>query len=129
MHTLLTIIDHWFAYPVHAWIWDALHTAGHAYALASPYALHSLEDALYPLTALTVLFSGLMVSPRTRRTTMAIIKFTNRHSPYWARYAMALAALIPGQADEIVLVAFLLVPILRSARNRRALARIIRYEF
>ena len=93
------------------------------------FIMSSLEDMLWPLAALTVTFGALMVHPRTRRVTMAVIKFTNRHSPVWARYAMAVAALVPGQFDELALVALLLVPILRSARNRATLARIIRYSF
>lgn len=78
---------------------------------------------------LSVLFAALMINRRTRRVTMAVIKYTNRHSPSWAKPAMVAAAFIPGQADEIALVAILLIPILRNARNRRVLARSISYAW
>lgn len=91
--------------------------------------MSSLRDAILPVLALTALFGALMIHPRTRRTTMAVIKWTNRKAPKWAGPAMVAAALIPGQADEIILVAILLVPILRHAGNRRTLSRIIRHSF
>lgn len=77
----------------------------------------------------SVAFGLLMTVRRTRRVTMATIKFTSRHAPRWAGPAMVAAALIPGQADEIALVAILLVPILRNARNRRTLARTVRWAW
>lgn len=93
------------------------------------YVLASLKDMLIPVAAMTVLFSALMVNPRTRHVTLAVIKFTNRHSPQWAKPAIVACALIPGQADEIALVAILLIPILRSQFQRRVLVRIIKSQW
>lgn len=76
-----------------------------------------------------LLFGALMVNGHTRRVTFAVIKFTMRHAPRWAYPVMVAAALFPGQADEILLVAILLVPILRKPRNRRVLARSVSYAW
>jgi len=77
----------------------------------------------------SVLFGCLMINRRTRRATMATIKFTNRHSPSWAKPAMVACAFFPGQADEIVLVAILLVPILRNRKQRALFGRTLRYAW
>jgi len=97
--------------------------------LCSPFIVGALIDTAKMVALATVILGVLMVHPRTRRATCAIVKFTNRHAPRWARPAMVACALFPGQADEIVLVAILLFPILRNARNRRAFVRSVRYAW
>lgn len=114
-------------FPVYVWhvYANAFAVAWHASHTERAYALASLRDMIAPVIALSGLFAGLMAHPRTRRVTMALVKFTHRHSPRWAKPAMVACALFPGQADELVLVAILLIPILRNSFNRRVLARII----
>lgn len=114
-------------------ILNALHEIVSLYAsafhAAAFFMLASLKDMIAPVIALSGLLAGLMVHPRTRRVTMAVIKYTNRHAPKWAKPAMVACAFFPGQADEIALVAILLIPILRVEFNRRVLTRTIRYHW
>ncbi len=93
------------------------------------FLLSAAIDTAKMVAILTALFGALMLTRRTRRATMAVIKFTNRHSPRWAKPAMVAAAFFPGQADELVLVAILLVPILRNHKQRALFARTIRYAW
>lgn len=97
--------------------------------LKSPFIIGALLDTLRIVILMTIVLGALMVHPRTRRVTCAVIKFTNRHAPAWAKPAMIACAFFPGQADEIVLVAILLFPILRNSRHRRTFMRAISYAW
>lgn len=114
-------------YPLHIWIWDAFHAVAHV--AASPYVVSTAIDTAKTLGALTIVLALLMVHPRTRRVTCTAVRVTNRLSPAWAKPAMVAAAFFPGQADEIVLVAILLWPILRNARKRAVFTRSVRYAW
>jgi hypothetical protein len=70
-----------------------------------------------------------MLYPRTRRVIITSARFTKRHSPRWAGALFVVAGIIPGQADEIALVAILLIPILRNRLQRQTFARLVRYAW
>jgi len=116
----------------------AYETIWHAYASAAHVLLHvvmsqltvgTLIDAAEFLGALTVILSVLMLHPRTRRATFAAVSYVNRHAPSWAKPALIAAAFFPGQADEIIVVAILLWPVLRSGYQRRVFKRTIHYAW
>lgn len=76
-----------------------------------------------------IVLAPFMTYRRTRNVIFAVIKFVNRKSPWWAKPAMFVCGLIPGQADEIILAAFLLIPIMRNSYTRRVLGRTIAYAW
>lgn len=112
---------------MHVWAWNVIHAIGHV--ATSPFVVSAAIDTGKVIGASLVIVGALMAHPRTRRVTMATVKYVNRHSPAWAKFALVAAGLIPGQADEFVLVAILLFPILRNEFNRRVFARTIRYAW
>ena len=95
--------------------------------------LHYVFESLLETAKIVLVFSLIvaipMCIPRPRHVLIAVVKFTVRKSPAWAGPAMVACGLIPGQADEIVLAAILLIPILRNGHNRRTLARSVRYAW
>jgi hypothetical protein len=93
------------------------------------YVLESLIETAKLVLLLTVVVAIPMCFPRSRHVLISVVRFTVRKSPAWAGPAMVACGLIPGQADEIVLAAILLVPIMRSAHNRKTLARTVRYAW
>lgn len=117
-HILSPIVHLYLMVGVSAW-----------HLLCSPFIVGALREAAKGLALATAVLGTLMVHPKTRRATVTIVKFTNRHAPRWAKPAMVACALIPGQADEIVLVAILLFPILRNSRHRRTFIRSVRYAW
>lgn len=111
-----------------------VHLYSHAFSaalhfLCSPFMVSAAIDTGKTLVVCTVILATLMTYPRTRRATVTIMRFVNRHSPAWAKPLLIAAAFFPGQADEILLVGILLFPILRNARNRRAFMRSVRYAW
>ena len=93
------------------------------------YILASLIETAKLTVVLTLVLSIPMCYPRSRHVIVATVKFVVRKSPWWAVPIMWICGLIPGQADEIVVAAILLIPILRVAHNRRTLARTVRYAW
>jgi hypothetical protein len=93
------------------------------------FLLSTLIETAKLAVMVTAFLAILMIHPRTRRVTVTTVKVTNRMAPSWAKPAMVAAAFFPGQADEIILVAILLIPILRNARNRRVFARSIQFAW
>lgn len=96
-------------------------------------ALHYLMsvgiDTLWTMAYAATVVAPFMIYPRTRHVIVATVKFTVRHSPRWARPAVIAAQFFPGQLDDIVVFAVLVIPIMRHPRNRRAFARVIRYAW
>jgi hypothetical protein len=70
-----------------------------------------------------------MAYRRTRHVIVACVRFTIRHSPRWAAPVIVAAQFVPTQIDDVIVFAVLLGPILRNERNRRVLARTIRYAW
>lgn len=93
------------------------------------FLMASAIDAGKMLALLTAVMALLMTNRRTRRVTLATVKYVNRHAPSWAKPAMIAAALVPGQADELILVAILLWPILRNAQTRAVFLRTVTYAW
>jgi len=85
--------------------------------------LASMLPVLYALAALATL--TVAVKP-FRRVAYAVYRFTRRHAPKWLAPVIAVCLIIPGQADEIAVIAIALVPILRHARNRATFRRYVR---
>lgn len=79
------------------------------------------------LVALMCAVLGLaMVHPRTRRVTIAVTRFAKRYAPRWLVPALTVCAFIPGPIDELFVIAAVLYPVLRNARNRATFARYVR---
>lgn len=62
---------------------------------------------------------------RLLRAARAVLAFTVRHAPKWLLPVLAACLLIPGPLDELLVIAAILVPVLRSAGNRRELAAMV----
>ena len=88
------------------------------------YVIESLLETAKLLLLLTVVVAIPMCFPRSRHVLISVVKFTARKSPPWAGPAMVVCGLIPGQADELILAAILLIPIMRSAHNQRKIKRV-----
>ena len=58
---------------------------------------------------------------RLLRAARAVLAFTVRHAPKWLLPVLAACLLIPGPLDELLVLAAILVPVLRSADARREL--------
>ena len=75
--------------------------------------------------ALTVLTLAGMVFPPVRRVFRAVCKFTLAHIPRWLAWllapVLAVCAVIPGQFDELGILAVVLAPVLVSGANRTEL--------
>jgi len=112
---------------MHVWLWSAIHVI--TGIVTSPFIVSAAIDTAKVLVASLLVVGVLMAHPRTRRVTMATVKYVNRHSPTWAKYVLLVCGMIPGQADEFIVVTILLFPILRSEFNRRVFARTIRYAW
>jgi len=121
-HLLCTQVN-----DMHTWAWNAIHIIVHMATL--PFIVSAAIDTAKVLVASLLVVGVLMAHPRTRRVTMAIVKYVNRHSPTWAKYVLLVCGMVPGQADEFIVVAILLFPILRNGFNRRVFARTIRYAW
>jgi hypothetical protein len=63
---------------------------------------------------------------RAMRTARAVLAFTVKHSPRWLLPVLAACLLIPGPLDELLVLAAVLVPVLRSAEARRELSGSVR---
>ena len=63
---------------------------------------------------------------RTWRVASAVTRFAVRHSPKWLVPVLAVCLAIPGPVDELVVLAFILAPVLRSRENRAELAASVR---
>ena len=91
---------------------------------------HGVTSALSDLIPMGYALAGLAVLcvaySRFRRVAYAVYRFTRAHCPRWVMPVMAVALIIPGQADEIAVIVIALVPILRHARNRATFRRYIR---
>lgn len=109
------------------WVHTLIQTVAHV--VTSPFIVSAAIDTAKVIAVSLVIVGALMTHPRTRRITVATVKYVNRHSPTWAKYVLLACGMVPGQADEFVVVAILLVPILRNGFNRRVLARTIRYAW
>lgn len=87
-----------------------------------------LETAKIIAVTLT-LFAVAMAYPRTRRSSVALLRFTKRYSPRWAIPVLTAAAFFPGQADELAVIAIVLIPILANARKRAVFGRYLQYAW
>lgn len=90
------------------------------------YLVSAGIDTLRTMIIAAIVIAPFMAYPRTRRVIAATVKFTIRHSPRWAKPAVIAAQFFPGQLDDIVVFAVLVVPIMRHSRHRRAYWRIAR---
>lgn len=74
------------------------------------------------LTGLTLVS---LAFPRMRRVFRTLCRFTLAHIPRWLAFVLApvltVCAFVPGQADELAILAVVLVPVLRSREARREL--------
>jgi hypothetical protein len=85
-------------------------------------------------TLRTMIIAGLAVAPfmvyrRTRYVIIAMVRLTVRKAPRWARPMIVAAQFVPTQADDFIVFAIVLIPILRHERNRRVFARAARYAW
>jgi hypothetical protein len=93
---------------------------------ASPFIISALLETARILAVTLAVFAVAMAYPRTRRSSVALLRFTRRYSPRWAIPVLTVAAFVPGQADEIVVIAIVLIPILANARKRAVFGRYLR---
>lgn len=70
-----------------------------------------------------------MVPRRSRRVVMAVMAFAKRYAPKWLVPVMGVCAFIPGPLDELIVIAAVMFPVLRSARNRRTFRRYVSYAW
>jgi hypothetical protein len=87
--------------------------------------ISALWETLKLTLALTALLLAAMCYRRTRRVSFALLRFTLRYAPKWALPVLTACAFFPGQADELIVAAIILIPVLRHARNRRVLRRYV----
>lgn len=92
----------------------------------SPFIVSALLETAKIFSVTLALFAVAMAYPRTRRSAVALLRFTKRYSPRWAIPVLTVAAFVPGQADEIVVIAIVLIPILANARKRAVFGRYLR---
>lgn len=59
---------------------------------------------------------------RLWRVTVALWRFAKAHVPKWLLPVLAVCLAIPGPLDELIVLALVLVPVLRSRDARRELA-------
>ena len=87
-------------------------------------------DFIHVGEALTGLTLVSMMFPRVRRVFRAVCKFTLAHIPRWLAFilapVLAVAAFIPGQFDELGILAVVLAPVLASRANRAELRSAVR---
>lgn len=62
---------------------------------------------------------------RAMRTCRAVAAFTVKYSPKWLLPVLGVCLLIPGPVDELIVLAVVLVPVLRSAQERAELAAMV----
>ena len=58
---------------------------------------------------------------RMWRVTVAVWRFARSHSPKWLLPVLAVCLTIPGPLDELIALAIVLVPVLRSREARHEL--------
>lgn len=63
--------------------------------------------------------AGLVLARRAGRATAAAWGWAKRHAPKWLVPVLAVCAFVPGPFDEVLVIAVVLVPVLRS-RDARA---------
>lgn len=90
------------------------------------FIISALLETARILAVTLALFAVAMAYPRTRRSSVALLRFTKRYSPRWAIPVLTVAAFVPGQADELVVIAIVLIPILANARKRAIFSRYLR---
>jgi len=117
LNNLTAFVHHGLANEYH-WLLTALHFIAPA----------MLETAKIAVVA-TVLLGITLAIPRTRRVALAILAFVKRHAPKWAIPVLIAAAIFPGQADELVIIPIILLPILLNSRKRAIFARYISYSW
>lgn len=81
------------------------------------------------MLVLCLLVAVPMCIPRSRRVVMAVMAFAKRYAPKWLIPVMGVCAFIPGPLDELIVVAAVMFPVLRSARNRRVFGRYVSYAW
>lgn len=91
--------------------------------------MSELTGAAETLGALIVFCALPMLHPKTRRTAFALMVFAKRHAPRWLVPVLAVCAFIPGLLDELLVLAAVAYPVLRSRRNRRLIVRYITYSW
>lgn len=68
----------------------------------------------------------ILVCPPLRRIVAALARFAKAHAPRWLALILGplfvVAAITPGQADDLVIIAVALAPGLRTRENRAELA-------
>ena len=62
---------------------------------------------------------------RLWRVARAVWKFARSHSPRWLIPVLAACLAFPGPLDELILLAIVLIPVLRSREARRELGNAI----
>lgn len=68
--------------------------------------------------ALAAVLGLVMVHPRTRRVAIATLRFGKSYMPKWALAVFGACLLVPGPADEMVVLPILVAITLRTKRNR-----------
>lgn len=86
-------------------------------------------DTLRTMILTAVAVAPFMACRRTRHVIIAMVRLTIRKSPRWAGPMITAAQFCPSQIDDVIVFAIVLIPILRSARNRRVFARTARYAW
>lgn len=86
-------------------------------------------DTLKMLAIVAIVALPLMTYRRTRRVTVAMVKLTIRKTPKSLRWLIVAAQFCPGQIDDVLVFAIVLIPILRNAHNRATFARTVRYAW
>jgi hypothetical protein len=63
---------------------------------------------------------------RVLRVMCALWRFAKRHAPKWLLPVLVACAFIPGPLDELLVLAVVAFPVLRSAANRAELVAAVR---
>jgi hypothetical protein len=66
---------------------------------------------------------------RVFRVMAALAIFAKRRSPRWLVPILIACAFIPGPFDELLVIAAIAYPVLRSSINRRVLRRYVSYAW
>jgi hypothetical protein len=83
-------------------------------------------DTLWATAWSCAVLAPFLAYPRTRRVIVLTARFIQRHAPWWAVPLMTACQFIVGPVDDVIALAVLAYPVMRSRRNRRAYARLAR---
>lgn len=86
-------------------------------------------DTLRTMIYAAIVIAPFMIYKRTRHVIIALVKLTIRKSPTWAKWLIVIAQYCPTQADDVIVFAIVLIPILRHRLNRATYRRVISYAW